>query len=641
MFPATSLAEISRNTSVISSSSSSSSTSDLTDQRPQRPPRQWAAPRSASDNVRHIPAYIQRVEQSYSQTHPPLTKPRFISPHDFDFGDILGHGSYSTVIQAHGKKSGKTYAIKVLDKAHLQRHNQHKTAYAEKEALVVLGTTHPDFVLDYLPNGDLRALISRYGSLSLQCTCYYIAQLIDALAYIHSMGVMHRDIKPENLLLDARFRLALADFGTAKVLSSQDSTNQDPTLRRSNSFVGTPQYYSPELLASTQTSPSSDLWALGCVLFEMHTGTFAFNGPSPLLTWRLIKALDYTLPDGFDADAADLVRNLLVVDPEERLGSGKEGKDMAALKAHSFFSGVDWARVWDDSHPPLESGLKQPPEPVSPMQSDAELSAQLREERRVDEDEDDEMGWDKDAKIMAYLPGLRHTNGNGLGAAENGVSSEAPRVGEYTFPRAAGVVDGELPFDAPTDVVEQKAEIALEQPVNVDIVETGVGANETGTGLTSVPPVPVSTPIEAVAPPPESPSPVGSATPPETATPPPRDVEFALLLQPKETITLCTPLVPEPSTPGGLVRLLPRLLSGSLRAKKPKLKERVLILTNRRVLCVSVGKSVPIVKADYALFNGSSAAGMATIVKGVEKRGEDGLILLTVSGLLGNSARLR
>ncbi|KAG6820539.1 hypothetical protein H0H93_015710 [Arthromyces matolae] len=639
MFTATSLAEISRNTSVISSSSSSSSTSDL-NERPVRPARLFAAPRSASDNVRQLPGYISR-ELGVETESVPSARPRFNSPRDFEFGEILGHGSYSTVIKAQGKKSGRAYAIKVLDKAHLQRHNQRRTAYAEKEALVVLGTSHSGivglhstfsdawslyFVLDLLPNGDLRALIVRYGSLSLACTRYYIAQLVDAIAYIHSKGVMHRDIKPENLLLDSCFRLALADFGTAKVLGVNDSKNDKDGAPYSNTFVGTPQYYSPELLSNSHTYPSSDLWALGCVLFELHTGIFAFNGPSPLITWRLIKDLSYTIPDGFDTDAADLVRHLLLVDPAERLGAGKDGNDMLALRNHPFFDTVDWDTIWKGAHPPLESGLKEPPEPVTPLQSDAELSAQLREERMQEED-DDEIAWAKDARIAAYLPGLRHVNGDGaLLVAPNG---------EYRFPRVEvdGHEDASISYDAlnaldlareiaPTSVVEAEAERALDRPLNVDVVEDDMVLNGAGT---PAPLVPFSTPLENTTP---AETTISRQTPPELFTA--LDISssyprFSHLLRKKESLILSTQLLPEASAPGGLVKLLPRLLSGSLRGKKPKLKERALLLTDQRILCVSTGsKSLPTLKAEYSL---AKNAGLH--ISGVQTSGNDGILILT------------
>ncbi|KAF5376114.1 hypothetical protein D9615_007772 [Tricholomella constricta] len=769
--------QLSRNTSVISSSSSSSSStssllssSDKTHKLalpvPIRPTRTFAAPRCASDFAQSksqahlLPSYIQRELGITGVASAPPSSPlrdtiavnsgppraKFSSPQDFDFGEILGHGSYSTVIQAKGKRSGRVYAIKVLDKAHLQRHNQRRTAYAEKEALVLLGLTHPGvvglhatfsdawslyFVLDLLPNGDLRALISRYGSLSLECTRYYIAQLTDTLAYIHSKGVMHRDIKPENLLLDSSFRLALADFGTAKVLpplspdssspSNPDTSHADtiqgngtplpqpntdtpsmPTLRRSNTFVGTPQYYSPELLAHSLTSTASDLWALGCVLFELHTGSFAFHAPSPLLTWRLIKALEYTFPDGFDADARDLVTKLLVTEPEKRLGAGGVN-GMRELKAHPFFKTVNWKMIWEVPHPPLKSGLKAPPEPVAAPESDAELGAQLREERLLDQD-DDEIAWAKDARIAAYLPGLRHAdaNGNGNGAPAVDVHDSSSEEGEqnaasgdmqqYSFPLVAGgEADGGLSYSFPPAVsapaptasannvamalageepkeleldsrlAEAAAGLALDQPISLDAVESSsrsdlVAKVETiaaekgehkALKVNGEASGPIAARPSSLTPPPL----FAAALAPLSAPPPPPHIptpaEFAQLLHSAESLLLSSPLVPEAPAPN-FARLLPRLLSGSLRSK-PKLKERVLLLTDRRVLCVNTGKTIATVKQEFALAplgsvngNGNGVGSPAAIVKGVEARDERGLALLTndkpVVYVLGDTA---
>lgn len=122
---------------------------------------------------------------------------------------------------------------------------------------------------------------------------------------------------------------------------------------------------------------SSDLWALGCILYQMIAGRFAFHGLSEYLTWQKVKAVEYTFPDGFDEQAKDLVQKLLVKPPTERLGAGEPGSpnDVKALKAHPFFESISWTTLWTVIAPTLESGLvKKEPKPANNNWDDVEYN---------------------------------------------------------------------------------------------------------------------------------------------------------------------------------------------------------------------------------------------------------------------------
>ncbi|KAI6044654.1 kinase-like domain-containing protein [Pisolithus marmoratus] len=386
-FPPT-LADLSRHTSVISSSSDSESVHEMPATPRPRPTRTFSSPRSRSPHSpstvrppsylarelavsdreprsRSVAAHTRSKSRRRSRSQNPSANNR-PSPQDFAFMSTLGEGSYSTVMRARYIRTGQEYAIKIIDKNHLIRKDKLAVAMAEKNVLVKLGTGHPGiihlhwtfqdewslfFVLDLATNGEMQSRVSRLGSLSLACARHYTAQIIDALDYIHSKDVIHRDLKPENLLLDGEFRIKITDFGTGKLL--------EPGQERANSWVGTAQYIAPELLERSETSKSSDLWSLGCIVYQMIAGRFAFHGLSEYLTWQKIKALDYTFPEGFDEQAKDFVQQLLILDPTQRLGAGAEGSPISriALRSHPFLASVKWETLWSDPVPPLEAGL--------------------------------------------------------------------------------------------------------------------------------------------------------------------------------------------------------------------------------------------------------------------------------------------
>ncbi|PRT56409.1 Serine/threonine-protein kinase PKH2 [Wickerhamiella sorbophila] len=281
---------------------------------------------------------------------------------DFEFKEELGTGSYSTVVAASDKQTLRQYAIKILDKAHIIKEGKVKYVEIEKNTLTRLGD-HPGiihlyytfqdraslfFVLDFAPNGELLQLIKRMGSINEEGARYYAAQLLDAIDYMHSKGVIHRDLKPENILLDYKMRIKITDFGTAKLLEANPATNEYPIDScRADSFVGTAEYVSPELLSQKTQGKSADIWAFGCVLFQMIAGNPPFQGSTQYLTFQRIVKYQWTAPPGFPVLVRDLLKNVFV-GPRRRL-------EVDEIKAHPFFESQDWSprELWNSSPPRL------------------------------------------------------------------------------------------------------------------------------------------------------------------------------------------------------------------------------------------------------------------------------------------------
>ncbi|CEI87079.1 Putative AGC/PDK1 protein kinase [Rhizopus microsporus] len=281
---------------------------------------------------------------------------------DFEYGDILGEGSYSTVLVGKDKKTEKLYAIKRLDKAHIVKNNKVKYVMIERDALskmnhpgiVKLYWTFKDnqslyFVLDLAKNGELYTYIRRLAPFDLNIAQHYAAEILLAIEHIHHQGVIHRDIKPENILLDDNMHIKITDFGSAKILSDQQQQQQTQDDSESTrSFVGTAEYVSPELLSSEPVSKEADYWAFGCVIYQMLSGKSPFKAPTDYLIFQKIKNLEYTMPDNFPEVAKDIIRRLLVKNPRERLGAGGKIDD---IKQHPFFENIDWNNLFIEPSP--------------------------------------------------------------------------------------------------------------------------------------------------------------------------------------------------------------------------------------------------------------------------------------------------
>ncbi|KAL9679323.1 hypothetical protein QQ045_017181 [Rhodiola kirilowii] len=289
---------------------------------------------------------------------------------DFELGKIYGVGSYSKVVRARKKDTGAIYALKIMDKKFITKEN--KIAYVKLERIVLDQLDHPGIVrlsftfqdtfslymaLESCEGGELFDQITRKGRLPEDDARFYAAEIVDALEYLHGMGLIHRDIKPENLLFTADGHIKIADFGSVKPTQDSKITvlpNASASDDKACTFVGTAAYVPPEVLNSSPATVGNDLWALGCTLYQMLSGTPPFKDASEWLIFQRIIARDLKFPEYFSDKARDIIDKLLDVDPSRRPGAGPDG--YASLKSHPFFAGINWQHLRYQTPPKLAPG---------------------------------------------------------------------------------------------------------------------------------------------------------------------------------------------------------------------------------------------------------------------------------------------
>jgi serine/threonine protein kinase len=198
---------------------------------------------------------------------------------------LLGRGGMAEVYLARDEHLFRDVAIKVV---HASRIDHFARFRREAEIIGPLAHDHilPVFeygeeadwhylVMPYAASGTLDDMLSKKGALSLEEAGVLLEQIASALQFAHERGILHRDIKPSNILLRDASYAYLADFGIAKSQDERSSLTQIGTI------IGTPEYMAPELMEGP-ASPSSDIYALGIVLYQMLTGRVPFKGKTAL-----------------------------------------------------------------------------------------------------------------------------------------------------------------------------------------------------------------------------------------------------------------------------------------------------------------------------------------------------------------------
>jgi len=253
----------------------------------------------------------------------------------------LGAGGMGEVYRARDKRLGRDAAIKVLPEAFAG--DAQRMGRFEREAKVLASLNHPNIAVLYgfeesnrtralvmeLVDGATLAERIKQGPLAIEEALPTAKQMAEALEYAHARGIIHRDLKPSNVKLTPDGQVKLLDFGLAKALegeTSEEELQNSPTLSaaatRAGMMLGTAAYMAPEQARGKRVDRRADIWAFGCVLYEMLTGRGAFDGEttSDILAGVIRAEPDWTLLDGsVPPRIRELIRRCLQKDPKQRL----------------------------------------------------------------------------------------------------------------------------------------------------------------------------------------------------------------------------------------------------------------------------------------------------------------------------------
>jgi len=259
----------------------------------------------------------------------------------YEIQSPLGVGGMGEVYRARDSKLGRDVAIKVLPEA-FARDAERMTRF-EREAKVLASLNHPNIASIYgledsetthalvmeLVEGPTLADRIRQGPIPIEEAVPIAKQICDALEYAHERGIVHRDLKPANVKVTVDDAVKVLDFGLAKAIegdaASADVSNS-PTMSRmatlAGILLGTAAYMSPEQAKAKPVDRRADIWAFGCVLYEMLTGKMAFRGESVTDTLAAVikEDADWSqLPAATPMRVRVLLQRCLQKDPKQRL----------------------------------------------------------------------------------------------------------------------------------------------------------------------------------------------------------------------------------------------------------------------------------------------------------------------------------
>ncbi|NMC28264.1 MAG: Stk1 family PASTA domain-containing Ser/Thr kinase, partial [Syntrophomonadaceae bacterium] len=252
----------------------------------------------------------------------------------YELLEIIGEGGMSTVYKARDRVLDRIVAVKILrsefasDKGFVEKF--------KSEALAVASFSHPNIVniydvgqendvhyivMEFVDGKTLKEIIREQAPLSVAQAVNIAVGVCDGVHHAHEKGIIHRDIKPHNILITEQGMVKVADFGIARAISTS-------TITYGKNIVGSVHYFSPEQARGEGINRTTDIYSIGCVLFEMLTGKVPFNADSPItVALRHIhdeppspRSINPDIPEELEA----IIFKAMAKDPGKRFQSAQE-----------------------------------------------------------------------------------------------------------------------------------------------------------------------------------------------------------------------------------------------------------------------------------------------------------------------------
>ena len=303
---------------------------------------------------------------------------------DYDIKETIGKGTFSVVKLGINKTTKEKVAIKILKKNKILQNSD--KSRLEREISILKKLNHINviksykinedsdkyyIVMEYCENGELFNYIVERQRLDENEASYFFYQLINGLDYIHHKNIVHRDLKPENLLLGKGNILKIVDFGLSNYCEEEKLLSTP---------CGSPCYASPEMVCGNKYNGLLiDIWSCGIIIFAMTCGFLPFEDVDNEILFKKIMKCKIEYPEFLSKNVLDIMKKILVVDPNKRIS-------LPEIRKHPFY--LRGKSIFENKHKELVCQVEK-------VITDDEIENEIK----IDENNDNDINKNKELNI--------------------------------------------------------------------------------------------------------------------------------------------------------------------------------------------------------------------------------------------------